>query len=295
MSSPVPGRSDELVQHFGYEGLRSFGQTQLAGARLPEASAMFLRGTGVPVGVAPYFRAPLVNEAVGLGVFASRSQKPRPHAVMESWPRIGFDGLGHLCVRPDGAVQAVFLSNVVDDMFVNTDVMALSASLLALDRAQPLIVAASGLGEAAAVFRELSTELRQIDGAAWENRESWWPRVLDDVRHTLNFPFSAAFEYVDDAGAKQVVTQVTGPGMPHPEEMVWRRLSGQGVRAEQVCRVYCELEACLMPGHYCAVWMQEVFPHAEFTHSFGYGETAESRESGLKELIKQAAEQARRG
>ncbi|MER5738900.1 nucleic acid/nucleotide deaminase domain-containing protein [Streptomyces sp. NPDC002262] len=295
MSSPAPERSDELVRHFGHEGLRLFGRTHLSGARLPEEAAVFLEGTGVPVGVAPYFRAPLADEPVGLGLFASRSQGPRPHEVMESWPRVGFDGLAHLCVRPDGAVQAVFLTGVVDDMFVNTSVSALSASLLVLDRAQPLIAAASGLGEAAAVFRDLSAELRQIDAVAFEDRESWWPRVLDDVRHTLNFPFSAAFEYVDDVGAKQVATEATGPGLPHPEEMVWRRLSGQGVRPEQVRRVYCELEACLMPGRYCAVWMQEVFPHAEFTHSFGYGETAESRESGLKELITHAAEQARRG
>ncbi|MEV6358151.1 nucleic acid/nucleotide deaminase domain-containing protein [Streptomyces hydrogenans] len=295
MSSPVPERSDELIQHFGHEGLRLFGRVLLSGARLPEASAVFLEGTGVPVDVAPYFRAPLADEPVGLGAFASRAKGQRPHQEMESWPRIGWDGLAHLCVRPDGAVQAVVLSDVVDDMFVNTDVAALSASLLALDRAQPLIAAASGLGEAAAVFRDLSAELRQLDAAAFEDRESWWPRVLDDVRHTLNFPFSAAFEYVDDAGAKQVVTEATGPGLAHPEELVWRRLSGQGVRPEQVRRVYCELEACLMPGHYCAVWMQEMFPRAEFTHSFGYGETAESRESGLKELIMHAAEQARRG
>ncbi|MFB6828381.1 nucleic acid/nucleotide deaminase domain-containing protein [Streptomyces hydrogenans] len=295
MSSPDRERSDELVQHFGHEGLRLFGRVQLAGARLPADSAAFLEGTGVPVGVPPYFRAPLPDEPVSLGGFASHSQGPRPHNLMESWPRIGFDGLAHLCVRPDGALQAVVLSGVVDDMFVNADVSALGASLVALDRAQPLFAAASGLGEAAAVFRDLSAGLRQIDPVAFEDRESWWSRVLDDVRHTLNFPFSAAFEYVDDAGTKQVVTEATGPGLPHPEELVWRRLSAQGVRPEQVRRVYCELEACVMPGHYCAVWMQEVFPHAEFTHSFGYGETAESRESGLKELITQAAEQARRG
>ncbi|MBJ6641468.1 hypothetical protein H4K36_33250 [Streptomyces sp. DHE7-1] len=61
---------------------------------------------------------------------------------------------------------------------------------------------------------------------------------------------------------------------------------------EQVRRVYCELEPCMMPGHYCAAWLQAVLPHAEFTHSFDYGDTAESREEGLKELITHAARQA---
>ncbi|MEJ8662212.1 nucleic acid/nucleotide deaminase domain-containing protein [Streptomyces sp. MS1.AVA.4] len=295
MPSPIPESRDELVQHFGREGLRRFGRASVLGARVPEAAMVFLEGSGVPVAVAPYFHAPLVDEPVALGVVAARSSAPRPHPEMESWPRIGFDGLAHLCVRPDGAVQAVLLQEAVDDMFVNTDVSTLSASLLALDRAEPLIAAASGLEEAAAVFRDLSAELRRIDAAAFEERESWWPRVLDDVRHTLNFPFSAAFEYVDAVGAKQVVTEATGPGRLHPEELIWRRLSGEGVQPGQVRRVYCELEPCLMPGHYCAVWLQEAFPQAQFTHSFDYGATAESREEGLKDLITHAAEQARRG
>jgi hypothetical protein len=38
--------------------------------------------------------------------------------------------------------------------------------------------------KSAAAFRELNAELRQIDPAAFEYRDSWWPRVLDDVRHT---------------------------------------------------------------------------------------------------------------
>ncbi|MEV6397374.1 nucleic acid/nucleotide deaminase domain-containing protein [Streptomyces sp. NPDC051907] len=294
MSSPVPELGDELVRHFGREGLRRFEPASWLGARVPADAQALLEGAGVPVSIAPYFQAPGLDEAVALGVVAARSSGPRPHEAMEDWPRIGFDGLAHLCVRPDGAVQAVVLQDVVDDMFVSTDVSSLNASLLALDRARPLIVSASGLEEAAAVFRDLSLELRRIDAVAFQERESWWPRVLDDLRHTLNFPFSAAFEYVDAAGVKQVATQATGPGRAHPEEILWRRLSGEGVAAGQVRRVYCELEPCLMPGHYCAVWMQETFPQAQFTHSFDYGGTAESREEGLRDLITHAAEQARR-
>ncbi|MEK8145707.1 nucleic acid/nucleotide deaminase domain-containing protein [Streptomyces sp. M10(2022)] len=108
------------------------------------------------------------------------------------------------------------------------------------------------------------------------------------------FPLSASFEYVDEAGAKQIVTEATGPGRLHPEEIIWQKLSAEGVTAAQVRRVYCELEPCMMPGHYCASWMQQTFPHAEFSHSFDYGETADSREAGLKALIMHAAEQARR-
>ncbi|MEU5402880.1 nucleic acid/nucleotide deaminase domain-containing protein [Streptomyces sp. NPDC005963] len=293
MPSPVPEHRDELVLHFGRAGVRRFERASLLGADLPAAARELLEGTGVPTNVAPYFRAPGVEDPVALGVVAARSSQPQPHAMFKNWPRIGGDGLAHLCVRPDGAVQAVLLEPVTDDMFVNTDVSALNASLTALDRAQPLIAAATGLTEAATVFRELMTELRRIDAAAFADREAWWPRVLDDVRHTLNFPYSAAFEYVDASGVKQVVTEATGPGLPHPEEIIWRQLSGKGVQPDQVRRIYCELEPCLMPGHYCAVWMQGVFPQAQFTHGHDYGDTAESREEGFKELIARTAERAR--
>ena len=52
MSSPYP---DQLVQHFGRDGLRRFGRGSTQGARLPEVSRTLLEETGVPRSVAPYF------------------------------------------------------------------------------------------------------------------------------------------------------------------------------------------------------------------------------------------------
>lgn len=294
MSSPVPALPEQLRRHFGHDGLRRFAPAELQGAQLPQEARDFLQETGVPVSVAPYFRGPAADDATRLGVVAARLSQPLPARELQEWPRIGGDRLAHLCVRPDGAVQAVMLTDAAGDMFVSSDLSAFGASLMALDLAQPRLAASPDLAEAATVFRDLNAELRRIDEQAFAERESWWPRVLDDIRHTLNFPFSSAFEYVDAAGTKQIVTEATGPGRPHPEEIIWQRLSAKGVETAQVRRVYCELEPCLMPGHYCAVWLQEAFPHAEFTHSFDYGDTAESREEGIKELITHAADQARR-
>ncbi|AVZ70938.1 hypothetical protein SLUN_00305 [Streptomyces lunaelactis] len=291
MSFPSP---DQAADHFGQHGLRRFQFGAIHEVRLTDNSRAVLEAVGVPLLVAPYFTASGKGEAVKLSVFAGHQGLPRPPAELENWLRIGDDGLGHLCVRPDGAVQAVILGTEEDDMFVNTSVTALNAALTALDRALPVIAASSGLSEAAAAYRDLNAELHDIDAAAFGERESWWPRVLDDVRHTLNFPFSAAFEYVDDTGRKQIVTEATGPGRPHPEELIWQKLSAAGISPHQVKRVYCELAPCLMPGHYCAVWMQRTFPAAEFTHSFDYGASAASREAGLKELITYTAQQAGR-
>ncbi|MEU6505173.1 SUKH-4 family immunity protein [Streptomyces sp. NPDC046942] len=288
MSERVP---DPSTAHFGAAGMRRFTVPASYGVQLPDMAREALARTGVPLHVAPYFTAAAETDGPTLGMTAGHHGLPVP-AGQETWLRIGTDPLAHLCVRPDGAVQAVFLGVGEDDMFVSSDLPAFTASLAALDRRLPVIAASTSLPVAAAAFRELNAELRQIDAAAFEDRESWWPRVLDDVRHTLNFPFSSAFEYVDATGAKQIVTDATGPGRPHPEELIWQRLHAQGISPEQVRRVYCELEPCMMPGHYCAVWLQATFPHAEFTHSFDYGDTAESREEGLKELITHAAQQA---
>ncbi|MEN8655704.1 nucleic acid/nucleotide deaminase domain-containing protein [Streptomyces sp. 21So2-11] len=289
MSVPVPEPS---VAHFGLDGMRRFDITGGHGPLVPTAARETLAAVGVPLHVTPYFQAAGPGDALALGVFASHQDLSRPPNELERWLRVGTDGLAHLCVRPDGALQAVFLGSDEDDMFVSTSITAFNAALTALDRRLLVIAASPALSVAAAAFRELNAELRQIDAGAFAERESWWPRVLDDVRHTLNFPFSAAFEYVDDAGRKQTVTDATGPGRAHPEELVWQRLAGEGVTPEQVRRVYCELEPCMMPGHYCASWMQHTFPSAEFTHSFDYGLDADSRESGMKELIIHTAQQA---
>ncbi|MFE4537958.1 nucleic acid/nucleotide deaminase domain-containing protein [Streptomyces scopuliridis] len=295
MTEPIDP-ANPVIAHFGPDGLRQFTAASLAGVALPdEAARAELMETGVPVSVGPYFRVAARSEAVELGGYALHHAKPAPPVQLLRWLRLGDDKGAELCVRPDGAVQAVVLSEVIPDMYVSSSVVLLNRSLLALDRALPRIAAADGMEHAAAVFAELDKELRTLDPAAFVERENWWPRVLDDVRHTLNFPFQAAFEFRMGNGQEEIVTDATGPGRAHPEERIWQRLSSSGVLPEHVTRVYCELEPCLMPGHYCSIWLRKVLPHAQFTHSFDYGETAESREAGFKELIVEAARQAREG
>ncbi|MGW1944925.1 nucleic acid/nucleotide deaminase domain-containing protein [Streptomyces sp. NPDC001940] len=286
-SSPDPS-----VAHFGPHGMRCFTVPNAYRSQLAGEALRALEHTGVPLHVSPYFAAAGQTDGLTLGLFAGHHGISGVGSDLGDWLRLGTDGLAHLCLRPDGAVQAVFLGNEEPDMFVSSDVPAFNTALATLDRRLPVIAASTSLPVAAGAFRELNAELQQIDPAAFEDRESWWQRVLDDVRHTLNFPFSAAMEYADTAGEKQIATEMTAPGRAHPEELLWQRLQSEGVEARQVRKVYCELEPCMMPGHYCAVWMQGAFPQAEFTHSFGYGTTADSREQGMKDLMTYAAQQA---
>ncbi|WP_329433206.1 SUKH-4 family immunity protein [Streptomyces sp. NBC_01280] len=282
---------NSAADHFGRDGMRRLSLSNL-GATVQEDVRAVLEQVGVPLVVAPYFAAAGETDGLTLGLYAGhhglRCDESQAH-----WVRLGVDGLAHMAVSADGVVHAVFLDQVEPGMFVNSDVSAFSQCLAALDRRLGVIAASTDLSGGAAAFRELNAELRLIDSGAFEGRENWWPRVLDDVRHALNIAFSAAIEHVDASGQKHIVTDATGPGKLHPEELIWQQLQDAGVEGQQVTRVYCELEACMMPGHYCAAWMAREFPNAQFTHSFDYGDTAESREEGLKELIRFAAERAR--
>jgi hypothetical protein len=180
MSERVP---DPSVAHFGVDGMRRFTVPGDHEIRLPDSAREALEVTGVPRHVAPYFMASDGTEAPTLGTGAARYGIQVP-AEIADWLLIGRDPLAQLCVRPDGAIQAVFLRQEEDDMFVSSSIPQFNASLTALHRRMPVIAASTSLPEAAAAFRELNAELRQIDPAAFEYRDSWWPRVLDDVRHT---------------------------------------------------------------------------------------------------------------
>ncbi|WP_328955545.1 nucleic acid/nucleotide deaminase domain-containing protein [Kitasatospora purpeofusca] len=278
-------RDDELAAalsaHFGPRGLRA----------LPIAPAGPLRHPGLPLQVGPYFRAAEEHDPLSVGECAAAVGADAGPVAAQL--RIGTDGGAELYFAPDRSVRAVLLGAEPLDLPVSGSVAAFAAGLLLLDRLLPAVAGVDRPDLALAAYRELRQGLLAADPTAFDDREGWWPRVLDDLRRPLNIDSSAAFEVVDEHGAKRIETEVGGPGLLHPEEALWHRLRAEGVEAEQVVRVYCELEPCMMPGHYCARWLAREFPQAEFTHSFDYGDTAESRESGIKALMISVAE--RRG
>jgi Xanthomonas XOO_2897-like deaminase/SUKH-4 immunity protein len=244
----------ELRAHFGPAGLR--------------------RPTGVPMGlpvqVAPYFTVAPEDGAASV---------------------LGTDRGGRLRLGAAGSVENDRAAISLPDQFVSSSLDAFAEGLLELDRALPVIVGSSTPGPALDGYRELRRSLLALDPSAFADRESWWPQVLDDIRHPLTIGSSAAIEFRDQAGDKQILTATTAPGRPHPEELLRYRLQAAGLPVDAVTRVYCELEPCLLPGHYCAVWMAGTFPRATFTHSFDYGEDARSREHGIRELLLHAARQ----
>jgi hypothetical protein len=268
----------ELTAHFGPDGLRGLGV----------APAGPLREPGLPRQVGRYFTAPVPSDPLSLGEYAGMWGGSAGEAAGQL--RIGTDGGAQLYFAPDRSVRAVVLGTNLPEMAVNASVEAFAESLLRLDAHLGRATEWAGQDAAFEDYLGLRRALIAIDPEAFAERESWWPRVLDDLRLPLNVLSAAAFEYVDAQGGKQIVSEQTEPGLPHPEELVWHRLQAAGVEPEQVTKVYCELKPCLLPGHYCAIWMQQAFPQAEFTHRFDFGSTAESREDAVRALMLSVAD-----
>ncbi|BAJ29638.1 MULTISPECIES: nucleic acid/nucleotide deaminase domain-containing protein [Kitasatospora] len=195
-------------------------------------------------------------------------------------------------MRRPGRVWAVYLVFREPSVLVSTTLAAFLDSLAALDDTLRGLAAAELPQEVFGLFGSAESRLRGTDLRAFESDENWWPRVLEDVRHTCGVPGYAAFKYRDGQGGEQVVT-ADGSLARHPEETLLDHLAEAGVRPADVLEVYTELQACFSPGHYCSARLARTLPHAEFTHSFDYGDTAAEREAGVRELAADLA--ARQG
>lgn len=265
---------------------RDFGQIAAGDDFSTPRSVHRLAGVVVPLQVSPYFTT-AVDDQVILREYADSAGRRVVEPHTREWARIGADGGAEICADPEGAIYAVFLALAEPTRFVNASTDAFTRSLDALDRALGVILGADSPRAASTAFAQLEEQLRQFDPQAFAERENWWPLVLDDIRDTAGTERYSAFEILDGQGEKQVVTQSGGIGI-HPEEKLWQSLQAAGVEPEQVLRIHTDLEACFMPGHYCSLWLGEVFPDARLSHSFPYGESAQSRAEGIR-MLREAA------
>lgn len=264
----------------------------MSGTNPPDGYRRFDQGLVLPVQVGPYFHT-LEEEPAGLGDYADAIGVELPDPAQRAWGRLGSDRAYDLVVDPQRRVLALLVQYADEPLvFVNSSPEAFAGSLLGLDEFLDTLAGTDEPGRAAEAFAALEQRLRALDPAAFADPGNWWPLVLDDVRDTSSVENYAVFEILDDNGEKQRYTSA-GAICLHPEERVWRTLEAAGTRPEQVLRIYTELEACTLPGHYCSMWLALTFPDARVTHSFPYGETHESRSDGVRQLRAALAQRAR--
>ncbi|MFD8479269.1 nucleic acid/nucleotide deaminase domain-containing protein [Kitasatospora sp. NPDC059673] len=281
--------TQRLLDRFGPAGLYRPGPAALAGTAASAGTVALLTGAGLPLQVGPYFAAEpgqplrLGDWARGVGLSADG----RPEA---DWVRLGNDRGAELCVDGGGRVWAVYLAFQGPSVPVNSSLGAFLDSLCDLDENLRALAAAERPEEVFQLFSAAEGRLRGTDLRAFESDEQWWPRVLEDIRHTRGVPGYAAFKVRGKDGEPQIIT-ADGSLALHAEEALWHRLSAGGLDPDDVVEVYTELQACTMPGHYCAMWMARAFPNAEFTHSYDYGDTAAERDAGIRELAAALTEQ----
>ncbi|MEU9131662.1 nucleic acid/nucleotide deaminase domain-containing protein [Kitasatospora sp. NPDC048540] len=274
--------SSPLVDRFGEDGVRRFGSAS-AGTVGTDAPALArVAALALPLQVGPYFHT-IEGEPVPLHEYAEDIDQPLD-AEHANWARLGSDRAYDLVTAPDGRVQALLIGYDEPLRFVNSSPEALADGLLGLDLLLDTISSTDDPQLASTAFSTFEERLRQADPQAFADRESWWPLVLDDIRDTASTESYASFEIVNDEGEKEIVTS-SGAICLHPEERLWSSLEAAGVQPEQVTRIHTELEACSMPGHYCSMWLALMFPDATLTHNFPYGESAASRQEGIRQLL----------
>ncbi|MFJ4845336.1 MULTISPECIES: nucleic acid/nucleotide deaminase domain-containing protein [unclassified Streptomyces] len=242
----------------------------------------------VPLQVGPYWTTS-PGEPEALADFAEALELGLPERTLE-YLRLGSDRGYEICLSPSGDVRGVLAGYDEPERHVNGSLDAFVQGLVALDETLAAIAGTDRPGTAAQSFAALEARLREQDATAFADREDWWPQVLDDIRDTASAEWFAAFEVVDAGGEARILTS-SGGICVHPEERLWANLAASGVEPEQVRRVHTELEPCFMPGHYCSMTLERLFPDAASTHNFPYGDTAESRAAGIRKLREAAAQE----
>lgn len=271
-----------LRERFGPDGVRRFPAEQTMALGLPPAEAEALAQLGVPVRSGVYFTAADPDDPAALGAFAALKGRAAADG-QANWVRLGTDLGAEVCVAPDWSVWAVDVFGFLPTRRVNATYSGFLSSLILLDMHLALFADPGGQ-PMVEIYKSLRAGLIKSDRRALENDGDWWPLVMEDVRHSNNFPGYAAAGYLDRNGQKQTVTaRGDAASGYHAEERLPGLIEQAGVPRESVNEVYTELKLCLMPGHYCALRLGALFPRATFTHSFDYGDTPESRHTAILE------------
>ena len=278
-----------MVQRYGPENIRRFPADQIAALGLPAAEARALAVVGVPVRAGIYFTAADPDEPVTLGAYAETRGRQVP-AEQADWVRLGTDLGAELCIASDLTVQAVDVFDYLPTRRVNAGYGPFLNSLIMLDVHLDLF-ADPGDQPMVQIYTSLRGRIVESDRSALPDDDDWWPLVLEDVRHSNNFPGYAAASFLDESGQKQIVTaRGEAASGYHAEERLPEIIGQIGVPRERVNEVYTELKMCLMPGHYCALRLGAIFPQATFTHSFDYGDTAAARQAAIVEAMRHVAD-----
>ncbi|WP_157368541.1 nucleic acid/nucleotide deaminase domain-containing protein [Zavarzinella formosa] len=100
----------------------------------------------------------------------------------------------------------------------------------------------------------------------------------------------AVFEYKATDGTLKTIVKSSEFTAGHAERLIATELGEKGINADQVTRIYSELQPCVIPTEAagCSRFLQKTFPQAEVSWSFDYGATRLSRQSGV-EALKNAA------
>ncbi|MDJ0341335.1 SUKH-4 family immunity protein [Streptomyces sp. H10-C2] len=102
---------------------------------------------------------------------------------------------------------------------------------------------------------------------------------------TVGPGYMAVLSYRAHDGSQQQLIRRSAPGTPHPEWQILHELRALNVPPQQVLELHTELEACDLPGGYCARMIRETWPQVRISHTAPYGREHASRQQGVQHLL----------
>jgi hypothetical protein len=171
-------KQDEIVRFWGLQNLRRWMATDIANAAIPESAKTFLVDVGMPV-----------QEGWTLRFDPEADILPRlsPHS---SYRRFGFDDAVRLCLDEarGGAVIAVDIVDAVAPVggqwYVNRDVVRFGACLVYYEQYRAAALETSEV-EIEGVISATERLIRVEDPTAFEDANSWWPSIIQQMSHGL--------------------------------------------------------------------------------------------------------------
>ena len=169
---------EEIVRFWDLQNLRRWTREDIATVAIPASAKAFLVEVGMPV-----------QDGWSLRFDPEADVLPRL-SPQSTYRRFGFDYEVRLCLDEarDGAVIAVDIVDTVapagGQWYVNRDVVRFGACLVYYEQYRAAALATSE-AEIEAVISATEKLIRVEDPTAFEDANSWWPSIIQQMNHGL--------------------------------------------------------------------------------------------------------------
>ena len=166
---------DEIIDFWTIHRLRRWSQRDLDGLPIKRRTLEFLRHVGMPL---CEDWTMLFDPHCGLPELQSRP----------GYRVLGYDDTIPICIDPGRGDAVVAVEDSVAgerrERYMNRDPRALAATLVAYEKYRRAVIDADD-AKANRIIDSVHAEMAAIDASAFEDREHYWPVMIEQMRHGL--------------------------------------------------------------------------------------------------------------